>query len=254
MNLKIKHFVVFVTIMFFFSCKKKNYTLTNIDGKLIIIGDSIQSIDSINNFVAPYRNRINEILDSTLAFAPRMITKNVGEYNTTAGNLMADIVLSEANPIFKSRTGNEIDFVLLNHGGIRSIISKGKVTARTAYQVMPFENAIVIVELNGKSVRELVSFLINSGTPHPIAGLQIILDSNNNLQSVNIKEKPFNEERTYFVATSSYLLNGGDKMIFFKNNLSVTEVDYMIRNAMIDYFKKVDTIDPVIDNRFIKLQ
>lgn len=254
MNLKIKHFVVFVTFISFLSCKKKNYTLTNIDGKLIVISDSIQSIDSINSFVAPYRNRINEILDSTLAYAPRMITKNVGEYNTTAGNLMADIVLSQANPIFKSRTGKEIDFVLLNYGGIRSIISKGKITARTAYQVMPFENAIVIVELNGKSVRELVSFLINSGTPHPIAGLQVILDSNNNLQSVNIKGKPFDEESSYFIATSSYLLNGGDKMNFFKNNLSVTEVDYMIRNAMIDYFKKADTIDPVIDSRFIKLQ
>ncbi len=254
MNLKIKHFVVFVTFVSLLSCKKKNYTLANIDSKLLIINDSIKSIDSINSFVAPYRNRINEILDSTLAYAPRMITKNVGEYNTTAGNLMADIVLSEANPIFKSRTDREIDFVLLNYGGIRSIISKGKVTARTAYQIMPFENAIVIVELNGKSVRELVSFLINSGRPHPIAGLQIILNSNNNLQSVNIKGKPFDEESSYFIATSSYLLNGGDKMNFFKNNLSVTEVDYMIRNAMIDYFKKVDTIDPVIDSRFIKLQ
>ncbi|NJB69551.1 2',3'-cyclic-nucleotide 2'-phosphodiesterase (5'-nucleotidase family) [Saonia flava] len=236
-----------------FSCKKKNFILTSIHGQQIELNDSIADMDSITNFVAPYRDRINEILDSTLAYAPRVISREDGKYNTTEGNLMADIIMSEANPIFKSRTSNEIDFVLLNYGGIRSIISKGNVSARTAYQVMPFENSIVIAELTGKSVRELVYFLTNSGVPHPISGLQIILDKNNNLQSVNIKGEPFNEDRTYFVATSSYLLTGGDKMSFFKDNVGVTDVDYMIRNAMIDYFKKIDTIAPVVDDRFIKL-
>ncbi|PCJ94046.1 MAG: hypothetical protein COA50_12865 [Flavobacteriaceae bacterium] len=252
MNFKIKHFVVFVTIILFLSCQKKNYTLTKIDGTQIKLNDSIKNLTSIDSFIAPYQNRINKILDSSLAYAPKVITKEEGQYNTTAGNLMADIIYTQASPIFNSRTGKEIDFVLLNHGGIRSIISKGNVTARTAYQVMPFENAIVVVELNGKSVRELVSFLILSGRPHPISGLQVVLNSDDSLQSVNINKKPFDEERTYFVATSSYLLNGGDQMNFFKDHLSVTELDYMIRNAMIDYFKKVDTVAPVIDDRFMK--
>jgi len=59
-----------------------------------------------------------------------------------------------------------------------------------------------------------------------------------------------NPERTYNVATSDYLVSGGDNMGFFKNNTSVTNTDYLIRNAMIDYFKKVDTLAPKVDNRF----
>ena len=39
-------------------------------------------------------------------------------------------------------------------------------------------------------------------------------------------------------------------MRFFKPNDSVYYLDYKIRNAMIDYFKKADTINPKIDNRF----
>ena len=253
MILKIKHFVIFITIINLFSCKEKKEMVSKIEGNLLEINTSIGKTDSIDAFVAPYRKRINEVLDSPLAYAPRTITKEDGKYNTTAGNLMADIVMGAASPIFKSRTGKEIDFVVLNHGGIRSIISKGKVTARTAYEVMPFENTVVVVELNGKSVRELVSFLIRSNRAHPIAGMQIVVDKGDSLQSVNIQGKPFDESRTYFVATSDYLSIGGDHMEFFKDGLSVTETDYLIRNSMIDYFGKIDTIAPIVDDRFIQL-
>lgn len=253
MILNIKHFVIFITIIFFYSCTEKKQYLSGIEGKQLEINNTLSEVDSITSIVAPFRKRINEVLDSTLAYAPRMITKNDGKYNTTAGNLMADVVLIQSNPVFKGRTGKDIDFVVLNHGGIRSIISQGNVTARAAYEVMPFENIIVVVELKGKSVRDLISFLIKEDRPHPIAGLQIVLDKDINLQSVNIQGKPFDENRTYSVATSDYLVSGGDNMGFFKEGLKTVEIDYLIRNAMIDYFRKVDTIAPTVDDRFIQL-
>ena len=250
MRLKIKHFVVFVTIIGLTSCHQDYQALKKIEGKQIPIDSSYIQNASIEEFVSPYRRRINEVLDSTLAYAPKTITKIDGEFNTSAGNLMADIVLSEANPIFNSRTGKEIDFVLLNHGGIRSIISAGNVSARNAFEVMPFENNIVVAEIKGSDVQEMVSYLINSGRAHPIAGMQIVLDKNKRLRYAKIKGMPLDTERTYYVATSDYLVSGGDDMGFFKNNTSITDTDYLIRNAMIDYFTKVDTLTPKVDNRF----
>lgn len=250
MRLKIKHFVVFITFIGLTACKQDYKTLRKIEGKQISIDSSYSQKASIEEFVSPFRRRINEVLDSTLAYAPKVITKTDGEFNTSAGNLMADIVLSEANPIFKSRTGKEIDFVLLNHGGIRSIISEGNVSARNAFEVMPFENNIVVAEIKGSDVKEMVSFLINSGRAHPIAGMQIVLDKNKKLRYAKIKSMPLDPEKTYYVATSDYLVSGGDDMGFFKNNISITDTDYLIRNAMIDYFKKVDTLAPKVDNRF----
>jgi len=118
---------------------------------------------------------------------------------------------------------------------------------------MPFENNIVVVDLPGKSVLNLVEYLIQSKRPHPLSHIQIILDKHHELHDLKINGKPFDVDKTYHVATSDYLVTGGDNMTFFKGMTGSTDTDYLIRNAMIDYFKKVDTLKAKVDDRFIKL-
>jgi 2',3'-cyclic-nucleotide 2'-phosphodiesterase (5'-nucleotidase family) len=252
-DLNIKHFVIFLTITLSFSCKQVPNTLSEIEAKQIPVDSSHVSVKEIADFITPFHNHVNATLDSTLAYAPYKITKTDGAYNTTAGNLMADIVLEQATPIFKNRAEKEVDFVLLNHGGIRSIISKGNVSARTAYEVMPFENSIIVVALAGTAVQEMITYLIKSKRAHPVAGIQIVLNADDTLHSLEIQGKPFDKDKTYYVATSDYLVSGGDNMVFFKNAKTTTDIDYKIRNAMIDYFTKVDTLAPKVDNRYYKL-
>lgn len=253
MRIKIKHFVIFLFLMSIFACKKTSKTLTRLEVKEIAISEKLTENDSILNFIKPYKDHLNSTLDEPLAYSPKTLSKSDGQLNTPIGNLMADIVMEMSNPIFHSRTGKNIDFVLLNHGGIRSIISKGNVTTRTAYQVMPFENKIVVVEITAAKVKELLDYLANKQRAHPVSNIQIILNNDNTLKSVFIEGKPLDENKTYFVATSDYLANLGDNMFFFKDPVSLLDTDYLIRNEMIDYFKKVDTIAPVIDDRFIKI-
>ena len=143
--------------------------------------------------------------------------------------------------------------VLVNHGGIRSIISKGNVTTRTAYEIMPFENSIVVVALKGENINNLVSYLLNVKRAHPISKLQIKVDKDFNLIDANIAGKPIDSKKVYYVATNDYLYNGGDRMTFFQPNDSLYVMDYKVRNALLDYFLKTDTLNPKIDDRFIKL-
>ncbi|SIQ59085.1 5'-nucleotidase C-terminal domain-containing protein [Maribacter ulvicola] len=252
--LNIKHYVIFITILGLVSCKETPKHLIELTGKQIAIDTSYTSVDSIQEFIQPYHDRVESILDSTLAYAPFVISKTDGKFNTTAGNLMADIVWNMTNPIFEKRTGNNIDMVLLNHGGIRSIISKGNVTSRTAYEVMPFENSVVVVELKGEALLKMVDYLIKSKRAHPVAGIQLILNKDNTVKTFTINRKPVDKNKSYYVATSDYLVTGGDNMEFFKDALSKTETDYKIRNAMIDFFSKVDTLAPKVDLRYYQLQ
>ncbi|MDF0716191.1 5'-nucleotidase [Muricauda sp. 334s03] len=235
------------------SCKNDTGKLTEIEGKQIPIDSTIAQMDSIASFVEPYKNRINEVLDSTLAYAPKPLLLNDGERTSSMGNLMADIVFEESAPIFNSRTGKELDFVVLNAGGVRSVISEGNVSARNAYEVMPFENYIEVVELNGSATRQLINFVAKSSRRHPVSGIQIIMDSDGSLESVNIQGQPFDESRNYFVATSDYLVNGGPSVGFFDEIVSRTATDYLLRNAIIDHFKKVDTLKAVADERIKQL-
>ena len=69
MNLKIQHFVIIITLGVFISCKQNPPTLIKIEGKQLHVTSSVIPVDSLEQFVTPYRNRINEVLDSTLAYA-----------------------------------------------------------------------------------------------------------------------------------------------------------------------------------------
>lgn len=252
-DLKFKQIVVIVTFCFLFSCKNTTGELAEIQGKQIPIDVSIKPTESISKFVSPYKNRINEVLDSTLTYAPKPFLLDDGKRNTSMGNLMADIVFEETAPIFKSRTGKDLDFVVLNYGGVRSIISAGNVSARNAFEVMPFENYIVVVELDGSAVRKLIDFVAKATRRHPVSGIHIVVDKNSGLEAVDIQGEPFDESRNYYVATSDYLVQGGPSIGFFNEMISVTDTDYLLRNAIIDHFRKVDTLKAVVDDRFIQL-
>ena len=56
-----------------------------------------------------------------------------------------------------------------------------------------------------------------------------------------IQGKPIEDNKMYFVGTNDYLYEGGDNMTFFKKGLKY-DLDYKLRNILIDYFKEVDTI------------
>ncbi len=251
--MNIRLILLAVVLLSLNSCKQEMY-LTKIKGERIEINDSIEGLKSIEDFVKPFRDHVNKNLDSTLAYAMATYTKNDGELNTAIGNFMADAVRELSNPIFNSRTGKNIDISILNHGGIRSIISQGNVTARTAYQIMPFENTAVVAELKGVYVKELVQYLLNGKRAHPISGLSIKTDQDFNLIEAKVGGHPIDDEKIYNVVTHDYLFNGGGNMNFFKQSENKHILDYKIRNILIDYFTKVDTLNLKADNRFIKIK
>lgn len=249
-----KHVFKLCFILFIYSCNS-DYHLTKIEGKRIDIDENLKTDQSVEDYIRPYRENVNKNLDSVISYAVDTYTKSDGELNTAIGNLMADAVFSEGNIVFNKRTGEHIDFVLLNHGGIRSIISKGNVSTRTAYQVMPFENSTVVVKLKGTQVIELAEYLAQAKRAHPVSSqFQLTLGTDGRVQSVTVNNKEIDKNSTYNVATNDYLYNGGDRMTFFHPNDSLYVLDYKIRNVLIDYFKKHDTLNPKRDNRFIKLK
>lgn len=238
----LKRFGLLLTFFLLFSCGQQKNVVTKIEGKKISITETQSEAIAIENFIKPYRENIDKDLSQVLAYNPENLEKSKGEWQTNIGNFLADVTLTKSNIVFQLREKKSIDICLLNHGGIRSIIPKGNVTARNAYEVMPFENTAVVIALKGTQIVEMVNYIIIEKKPHPLKGLTFTIDSNTTAKNILVNNKSIEKERVYFVVTSDYLANGGDIMTFFKKGLNRYDIDYKLRNILIDYFKEVDTL------------
>ncbi|WP_162845341.1 5'-nucleotidase C-terminal domain-containing protein [Flavobacterium arcticum] len=235
-------FVLFLMLSGIISCGPKTFYNSEIDGKKIPVSSQYTTNKEIEDFVAPYREHIDKDLDSTLAWAPVTFDKRKGKWQTNIGNLMADVTFEKADKLFYLRENKHVDICLLNHGGIRATIPQGKVTARTGYEIMPFENSLIIMALKGEQVNDIATYMAIGKKPHPLTGMEIVMDKNNTVKKVTVHGEPVDNNKTYYVATSDYLSNGGDNMTFFKKATAEYDMDYKLRNLYIDYFKETDTL------------
>ena len=250
-NVVMKHFVLLLTFIFLVSCAEKKYSVTKIEGKEIGISDKNGEVTEIENVIKPYRTKIDADLNTILANAPETIDKS-GEWQTPMGNFLADITFEKSNKIFQLKESKTIDICLLNHGGIRTIIPKGDVTARNAYEIMPFENSAVVVALKGDQVLEIVNYIISEKKPHPLKGMTFTIDSNNHPKNILIGGNSLDSNKIYYIATSDYLSYGNDNMLFFKKGIQKYDLEYKLRNIIIDYFKENKTIIANKDVRITK--
>ncbi|WP_396178388.1 5'-nucleotidase C-terminal domain-containing protein [Flavobacterium sp.] len=252
-NALLRYFVLILTVFSFLSCAEKKVYVSEITGKQLPVSETLSTTNSIESFIEPYRKHIDEDLNTVLAYAPENIDKK-GEWQTKIGNLQSTITLVAANKMFQIRENKEVNICLLNNGGIRSVINKGNVTTRTAFELMPFENNLVVVSLKCEQILEMIDYIIKEKKPHPLAGLTFTIDKDNKSKNILIQNQPLDEQKVYNIATNDYLYNGGDNMNFFKKGIQIYDLDYKIRNIWVDYFKEIDTIPIVTDIRIVKEQ
>lgn len=247
-----KRFILLIfTTLLVFSCKNEPQHLVKVEGKLLPITEEIQGVQEIEDFIKPYKEKVESEMNTVLSFTSKDLVRTDGELESSLGNLMADLCYQRANPVFNARTNKNIDFAMFNYGGIRAGITKGEIKTQNAFQLMPFENNLVVVELTGEKMLDLANYLLNAKKAHPISEHVKAIIENDKID-FKINNKSIDNNKTYFVLTSDYLQNGGDSMNFFKNPVELHKLDYKVRNAIIDYFKEIDTVKVELDGRFIK--
>ncbi|MEN9323582.1 MAG: hypothetical protein RL699_1362 [Bacteroidota bacterium] len=242
------HFVLILTFIFLFSCQPKKLWVNKIDGKEIKLLAEYKEDSLIKSMVAPYKDSIDKDLSKELAYAPETLDKT-GEWQSNIGNFFADVTMQKGNVLLRENHQKNLDFILLNSGGIRTIIPKGSVTARNAYEIMPFENNLTVVTLKGEQVLELLNYFITEHKPHPVSGIQFTISKDKKPTSIKIQGQDFDLAKNYTVGTNDYLANGGDNMLFFKKGLERIDLNYKLRDVLIDYFKSVDSLPIPRDQR-----
>ena len=244
-----------IWILFFFSfliiaCKNNSYEVSKINAKQLKIVNEVKQDSSIIQLFTPYKKKMTNEITKSLSFSPKILERTDGNLQSTLGNLVADLSYEKANELFKNKTGKTVDFSMSNYGGIRAAIMKGDVTVSNAFELMPFDNTIVVVELNYDKIKALFNYFVAKKRAHPLSK-NIQLTIKNDSYNVLINGKAIKKDKTYFVATSNYLQKGGDGMIFFSEPESLFDSNFLIRDAIVDYFESKDTLSANLDNRVI---
>ena len=244
-----------IWILFFFSfliiaCKNNSYEVSKINAKQLKIGNEVKQDSSIIQLFTPYKKKMTNEITKSLSFSPKILERTDGNLQSTLGNLVADLSYEKANELFKNKTGKTVDFSMSNYGGIRAAIMKGDVTVSNAFELMPFDNTLVVVELNYDKIKALFNYFVAKKRAHPLSK-NIQLTIKNDSYNVLINGKAIKKDKTNFVATSNYLQKGGDGMIFFSEPESLFDSNFLIRDAIVDYFESKDTLSANLDNRVI---
>lgn len=243
-----KFLVPLLGILFLNSCVTKSYQVQQVDYiENTFVTSEIKENDELVEIISPYKKELDTEMNQILSYTPIDLHKK--GFNSPLANLNCDMVLEESNLIYEKRHNQKIDVCLLNHGGIRRTFTKGNLTVRNIYELMPFENQAVVVSLSGEKFLEMINYLSESERGHPISGLYFKPFDES---SIVVNGKPFDINKTYTVVTNDYLQKGGDGMNFLKSPVKLEMLDIKLRDLMLNYFEKHDTIHVNLESRILK--
>lgn len=186
---------------------------------------------SVQQLMAPYAEQINNSMTAVIGEAASTLEKK--QPDNTLGYFMTDAFLSESKKVFQQ----PVDIALMNYGGIRSnTLQKGNIRIGTLYELMPFDNLLVLVTMNGQQLQQLLNHVAGRGG-WPISGGSYSIQ---NKQAVDIRigDAPLQLDKQYTVALSDYIANGGDDCSML-TSLKQVNKGYLQRDALIDYVKSL---------------
>lgn len=218
--------------------------------KNIELQPNIAEDTALKNFIAPYKQKMDAEMNFKIS-STRVDLNKAGD-NSNLGNLLADYTFLGADEWAKNNLGKPVDASLINLGGIRTAIGKGDILLKNVYEVMPFENEVVIMKMKGTDLAGLFEYYTKTQVNNPVSHLYIETEDRE-LKKALINGKPVDKHQTYYIATSDYLALGGDNMKFFSTGEMIS-TGIKLRDLFIEYFKKNQDINPESDIRLNFIQ
>lgn len=171
------------------------------------------------------------------------------------GDFMADAMLS-----YRKNNTDEVDFAIINAGGIRATIDEGDITRGEVLTSFPFGNAIVQIAIKGQELWEVLEGIVtgvNVANGEEVtsffqvsSGIKVEYnpDNGNNtkLVAVTIGDEPLNNDTTYQVVTLDFIAGGGDN--FFTPTTDFVTLDTQ-DEVLTGYIKTQSPVNITLDGR-----
>lgn len=213
--------------------------------KNISINNELKNDEEFVKVIEPYKQKLDKEMNQKISHTSVDLTKQ-GD-NSNLGNLLADYTFEGADAWTKTHLKKNVDAALINIGGIRTTIGKGDILLKSVFEVMPFENEVIVVKMKGTDLQGLFDYYAKTQVNNPVSHLYIETKNGQLTQSL-INGKPIVPTQDYYIATSDYLALGGDNMKFFSKGEAIS-TGIKLRDLFIEYFKKTSEVVPNTDIR-----
>ncbi len=195
----------------------------------------------------PYSKTLDESMNKVIGFSNSNMQAKQPE--SGIGNFMADAVKLMAEKKFNKK----VDAGFMNQGGIRSYIPQGNITTGKIFELMPFDNLIVLQEVKGSVLQQFLDKTAADGGWPVSAGVTMAIKEKKAVQ-VMINGKPIDPNTVYVIANSDYVANGGSDCDMLKK-IPKQDKGYLMRDALIEYVQMITQqgkpLDYQIENRVV---
>ncbi|MCD4820462.1 MAG: bifunctional metallophosphatase/5'-nucleotidase [Candidatus Cloacimonetes bacterium] len=151
----------------------------------------------------------------------------------------------------------DADFSFINLGGIRADISAGPITQRDVFDVMPFDNQIVMFEVDGKFLKKIIETRVAGGRHGlRVAGAEVLVNLKrkdfDRVTKLLIGGEPWKADKMYKLATTDFLLQGnaGLALLTQIREDQITRYETNLRDSIVEYIKNNSPVSAVIDKRW----
>ena len=225
---------------------------------LLAVDDSVPADKDVEKMLAPYSEKVREL--------SKVIGRLEGNLSKTGvgGGSLGYFVTNGIRAQAEAKLGKPVTLAVMNVGGLRkNEISAGELKASDIFELLPFENALVALELTGTQLAQLLQVVPRDAQ----AGARIEFKWNDRnraefisgkLVDASGKEQDVDPQKTYTVVTIDYLLQvGGGPYAILKEAKSTTPLNVTLRDAILNYVKSETAagrpIRSVVDNRFVQI-
>lgn len=214
---------------------QKNTSITN----------EIKDNEAYVNFIKPYKEGLEKEMNTKVSYTSVDLNKKGN--NSNLGNLLADFTYEGAKDWATKNNISNVDAAVINIGGIRATIGAGNILVKNVFEVMPFENEIVLVKMKGSDLEGLFDYYAQNEKNNPVSHLYIETQAKT-LKNALINGEKIDVNKIYYIATSDYLALGGDNMKFFSKG-EIINTGLRMRDVFMEYFKRNPEIKTSTETR-----
>ncbi|MES2005460.1 MAG: 5'-nucleotidase C-terminal domain-containing protein [Bacteroidota bacterium] len=197
----------------------------------------------------PYAGSLNATMNKVIGFSNNNLSAKQPE--SGLGNFMADCIRIMAEKKF----GKKVDAGFMNQGGIRSYIPQGNITVGKIFELMPFDNLIVLQEVKGAVLKKFLDKTASDGG-WPVSTGVIMGIKDKKAVNILIGGKPLDENALYVIANSDYVANGGSDCDMLRN-ITQQNKGYLMRDALIEFVSELTQqgkpVDFMIEKRVVNV-